>query len=97
MKKEFTKEMEQQIAELLGLEEQEELVEVKPIIKVGQSIKFVNDILFSQLGVNGEKVYEVVEYTKPDSQHKYQTIGILNDAGELVYISEALYGNVEVV
>ena len=97
MKKEFTKEMEQQIAELLGLEEKEEMEEVEPIINVGQSIKIVNDILFAQFGVNGEKAYEVVEYVKPDNYNKNQRIGIHNDAGELVYISELLYGNIEVV
>lgn len=97
MKKEFTKEMEQQIAELLGLEEKEEMAEVEPIINVGQSIKFVNDILFAQFGVNGEKEYEVVKYKKPDNYYREQVIGIYNDAGELVYISEPLYGNIEVV
>ena len=97
MKKEFTKEMERQIAELLGLKEEGELAEVEPIINVGQSIKFVNDILFAQFGVNGEKEYEVVEYVKPDNYNKNQAIGIHNDAGELVYVSELLYENIEVV
>lgn len=97
MKKEFTKEMEQQIAELLGLKEEGELAEVEPIINVGQSIKIVNDILLEEFGVNGEKEYEVVEYVNPDNYNKDQTIGIHNDAGKLVYISETLYGYIEIV